>query len=185
MAREQKAKIEYRKGGEKVKLTDKPTDVAFVFANGEAASFTIRDLSNEIRAIATVRGLAEKVRDTYAGAETVDEAYDLCTDMIGRLQEGEWMSAREGGGPRMTMLLSAIKEVKEAAGLPFDLEESRAKYVATEEDTDEVRKAKTEARKSAAANPKVAAVLERLKAEAAAKRAEKAAPATATDDAAL
>ena len=188
MAREQKAKIEYRNAnGEKVKVTEKPSSIVFVFANKEQALIDVAALRKEqkdVCQVALIRGLAEKVRDTYAGAETVEEAFDLATDMIGRLEEGEWMSAREGGGPRMTMLLAAIKEVLERHGRTFDLEASRAKYVATDEDSDEVKKAKAEARRNAAANAEVAVVLERLKSEAAARRVAKA-PTTATETDAL
>lgn len=185
MAREQKAKIEYRKGGEKVKVTDGPTDIVFSFANGETCSLELKALPKAIRDVAMVRGVAEKVRDTYAGAESVGDAYELASDMIGRLMENEWLSAREGGGPRMTMLLTAIEEVKTKAGLTFDFEASRAKYVATDEDTDEEKAAKAKARASASANPEVAAVLERLKQEAAARRAAKAVPTEAIDTASL
>lgn len=186
MAREQKAKIEYRAAnGEAIKATEKPADIVFKFANGQELAVNVKSLPKDIVQTAAIRGVAEKIRDTYAGAETVGQAHELAEDMIGRLVEGEWMSAREGGGPRMTMLLQAIKEVKEQNKLPFDLEESRAKYVGSDDDTDEEKKAKAEARKAAAANPQVAAVLERLKAEAAARRAEKQAPAEALDTQAL
>lgn len=187
MAREQKAKIEYVSDkGEKCRVTDKVVAIAFKF-NGvsEPIVVDLSKLPKDIMRAAAVRGVAEKIRDTYAGSDTVVKAYEVASDMLGRMMEGNWLSERDGGGPRMTMLLSAIKEVREGAGLTFDLDASHAKYVNGDDDTDEQKKMKAELRRNAAANTEVARVLERMKAEAAARRAEKADPATVIDVGAL
>jgi len=174
MARVAKAKIRYADAnGNECKITDKVDQINFDFSNGATVRVDLAAVPKPMRAIATVRGLAEKIRDTYAGSETVEDAFAEAEDMLGRLMDGEWMSAREGGGPRMTMLLTAIAEVKAAHGAPFDLEEARARYLNTAEDDDATREAKLGRRKAAAANSEVAAVLDRLRAEAAAKRADK------------
>ena len=175
MARVAKAKIHYFDAkGTAVKITDNPAAIVFGFADGgDNVVIDVNALPPEIRAIAMVRGLAEKVRDTYAGSETVGDAREAAEDMIGRLADGEWLSAREGGRPRMSMLLIAIQEVKVAHGAPFDLDAARAKYLNSAEDTDETRAAKLVARKAAAANSEVAIILDRLRAEAAARRADK------------
>lgn len=189
MAREQKAKISYVDAkGEKATLNGDKKIAGIVFSFKDVEKPLVFDVEQfakqhkDIYHVAAVRGLAEKVRDTYAGSDSVTDAMETAEDMIGRLNEGEWLSAREGGGPRMTMLLGAIAEVK---GDAFNLDESRAKYVVDKDDDDETKKAKREMSRRAAANPDVARVLERLKAEAAAKRAEKTSSVEAIDTAAL
>lgn len=63
---------------------------------------------------AAVRGLAEKIRDEYAGAESSDDAMDEARGMIERLVGGEWYGTREGGGPALSTFIEAVKATKAA-----------------------------------------------------------------------
>lgn len=78
---------------------------------------------------ATVRGVAEKIRDDYAGADSAEEAYGWAKELVERLYGDEWFGEREGGGPSISLFVEAVKMVKEANGLPFDEAATREKFV--------------------------------------------------------
>lgn len=126
--RQAKAKIAYLNDSGECKLTDGPNAIRFDFANGRELILNAGDVPTDTCQVAMVRGLAEKVRDTYAGSQTVDEAYDDASAMIEKLLAGEWLSEREGGGPGIGLFMEALQRVKEGAGLVFDIEAAKARY---------------------------------------------------------
>lgn len=173
--RNSKAKVGYLNSkGEKALITDKVASVVFSFAHGTEMQVNLSELPKDIIAAAATRGIAEKIRDTYAGSATSQDAEESAKDIVAQLMEGEWASAREGGtGVRSTMLLAAMQEAFEVKGMAFDAAAQRAKLYQTDDDTDETKAAKATLRSQVAKVPEVATVLDRLRAEAAAKRAAK------------
>lgn len=166
MAREKKANIVYLQGGTEQKRVGSDVDgIRFDFANGKALTISLADLPREIIAIAATRGIAEKVRDTFAGSESVGDAMEEAESIVERLLAGEWLAEREAAGPRPSMVVDAIIAAFADAGKTVARDAVMAKYTG---------KGTEEARKTALKNPQVKAHFERLRAEAAAKRAEEA-----------
>lgn len=144
-----------------------PTGVQFKFVNGQVLSINLPDLDQEMIANLACHGAGQKVGDAYAGCKgNVDDAIESASAVIERLLSGDWAAEREAAGPSPNMVAEAVIAAKTAAGIAFDVEATRTKYVG--KDT-------AEARKRALENVDVKAHYERLRAEAAAKRAADAA----------
>lgn len=135
---------------------------------GENVSLDVTTLPGEIRAKNEAHGAKQKIADSYAGAkQAVEEgdypdaatyAREMVALAIKKLQDGDWTS-REPGQARVTDLAVALAE---ATG--FTVEEAQERIAdASKEEKASLRK-----------HPQVAAVLARIKAERAAKNAEKA-----------
>lgn len=71
--------------------------LTFAFANGETRTLDAMTLDQSIRDRAIVHGLEQKIRDSYAGAKTPDEALGLADKVLDTLRGGEWSAKREGG----------------------------------------------------------------------------------------
>ena len=149
------------------------TGLTFAFSNGERLTLNFADVPSTVRHCAMARGFAEDIGNTYAGAKgDADAAYDDAKARIEILMGGEWYTHATGGaGPAPSLILSAIE----------------AMVVANGEAVDEARRAKwremvgsKEGREKALANPKVKSHFERMKAERAIERADKAAKAAET-----
>lgn len=171
-----KAKIVYlNEAGEEVKITAGGiAAIRYDFADNRQLTLDLSKIGPNVWAIAGVRGVAEKTRDEYAGADDVDEAYEWAKDMIERLYGDEWMGAREGGGPSISWFIEAVKSVKAARaaelGNEYDPEgddaDLRAKYVG---------KDKAKARNNAlAGNAALRAKYDAMLADAAEKKAARA-----------
>ena len=149
--------------------------VTILFEDGTEARHTLGDLSPEIVTQLALHGLSQKLGDSYSGAEAavadgeapskVDYAKGTVTRVWASLISGEWSAKREGsGGGSITMLARAIAEA-----LGVEPTEAQAKLDSMDKET----KAKIRA------VPKVALALAKLKAEQAARAAEKAQAAAA------
>jgi len=104
--------------------------IQFRFADGLGTlDVDLAKVGQSVLNTAMVRGVAEKIRDDYAGADSADEAMKWAKDIVERLYSDEWYGEREGGGPSISLFVEAVKAVKAKAGLPFDEEATRAKYV--------------------------------------------------------
>lgn len=171
--RNRKATIEYLNGdGAETKLT--AGDVAalqFKFEGGEDRILAIGDLSDFVRTTAMVRGIAEKVRDSYAGAKSPQEALEWADSVIEYLMAGEWSERKEGVGPSLSLFVQAVQAVKSATaakrGTSYDaaadLPALREKYIG---------KDKAKVRETAlAGNAALRAALDALEADAAEARA--------------
>ena len=71
--------------------------LTFDFANGETRTLDAMTLDQSIRDRAVVHGLEQKIRDSYAGAKTPDEALGMADKVLDTLRGGEWSAKREGG----------------------------------------------------------------------------------------
>ena len=120
----------------------------------EPLGLSLNDLPEEIVTHLALHGLSQKGGDSYAGK--ADEAPQHVAAIFDQLKEGNWTSRASGsGGPRVTQLATAISTV-----LGIELNEVVEKLAGME----------AEQRKAISNEPKVAAELARIKAEAAAKR---------------
>lgn len=174
--RGKKATIVYLNGdGAETKLT--AGDVAaifFKFADGDDRTVALNDLDNYVRGVATVRGIAEKIRDTYADTDSVEEAKEEADTAIEFLLAGEWSAERKAAGPKLSWFIEAVKEVKVATarerGITYDpaADETdlRARYVG--KDKSAVRT------KALEGNASLRAAYERMLARAAQEKAAKA-----------
>ena len=72
--------------------------VGFNFTDGRNLSLDVNTLSQEMRNRLATHGASQKIGDTYAGAESVAEAYLSASAMIEQLKSGKWAGERTGGG---------------------------------------------------------------------------------------
>ena len=112
------------------------TVATFDFSNGTALTLDIKDVVDNIRTQLAGHGVLQKVGDSYAGAETVEEAIAAAQRVIEQLLAGEWRQAREGGGaPRVTMLAEALSRVMKARNRDVSIEEAREVIADMDDDT--------------------------------------------------
>ena len=154
----------------RLKIAKKVTDltarkVDIEFTNDHVVTMTLKSLEKDIVTNLALHGLSQKLGDSYAGAESVDEAIERCTTIAERLQQGEWIKPRESAGPRPSMVVDAVVAALVANGEEVD--DTRRAAIA------EKTKGK-EGRERALANPAIRAQYETIRATRAAKRAAKA-----------
>lgn len=140
------------------------TELQIRFENNQVVKLKLSAFPQNVRDALAWHGLAQKVGDSYAGkGDNLDDAFDAAMAVVERLEAGEWMKAREGGGPRISQLLEATMAAFQKAG----------RTDVTEDQVKEAFKSK-DAREKAAKDPRIAAELARVRAEAAQKRYEEA-----------
>lgn len=159
-------------------------ELGWKFANGTILSLKLSDIypnytdmQSDAAKMAFGRGLFEKVRDTYAGASTVDEAMELAEATIELLRSGEWYAERGPVGPR----LSDLREVVDA----IRVEQGKAPYSDDEFKLEYTGKAGSEKRERVRKHPKVAAMLAAIAERKAAERRAKADQAAAASTEAI
>lgn len=133
---------------------------SIVFADGTSHEVALESLPQEIQLNLALHGLSQKLGDSYASVKgNVAAAKEKFEATLKQLLAGEWAAKREGeGGSKVTELAEAIARIK---GVP----------VATANAA--VGKASDDQIKGWKANAKVKAVIAEIRAEKAAKRAEK------------
>lgn len=126
---------------------------------GEIQTFVPGDLSAEVMASAMLHGLKQKLVDAAAisrdpsngRAATIETKYNAVKEVFDRLIAGQWNKQREGGTATGGLLLAAL---------------IRAYPAKTEEQLRAFLSGKTDAEKAALRkNPKIAAIIEEIKAE--------------------
>ena len=130
------------------------------FINGKSLVVDAANLSQDILTAATMHGLKQKLvdaaaisRDPETGrAATIETKYDAIKEVLERLLSGEWNKRREGGGSTGGLLKRALVEM-------YDGRKSAEEIQAYLDGKDD--KAKAALRK----NPKVATIIDRLRAE--------------------
>lgn len=122
------------------------------FRNGETRLFTIPEqLTNNF----ALHGAEQKLGDSTAGLESVDDMVLAVDDLIEQLYNGEWSARRESSGMAGASVL--LRAMVEFTGKPVDSIKA-------------VLKEMTAAEKNALrASPKIKPIIERLEAEKAAK----------------
>jgi len=145
----------------------------FSFANDESHDVKLSDFPQNVLDACAWHGLSQKLGDSYASAKTPEDAVESFETLYERLTGGEWVKAREGGGPRPSMVVDAIVAALVDAGEEVD--DTRRAGI--------VEKVKTkEGRAAALANPAIKAQYEAVRAEAAKAKAKAAKDAAKTSE---
>jgi len=127
----------------------------FVFAHGATLSVSLSDFTSEIRHRLAIHGLEQKIRDSYAGASSPDEAYGFASKVLDALKSGQW-SVRGSAEPRQDsaeLLAQAVVAAAAAAGRTLDLDAVKARIKGLDKST--LAKLRSD--------PRVAAELARLR----------------------
>ena len=104
----------------KVQWSEAEDALVFTFANGNQTEIAVRDVPEGLHAALLLHGLEQKLRDSYAGAKSPDEAYTAYTATRDTLLAGEWGKRREGAGPAQPALtVEAVMLMAETLGKPF------------------------------------------------------------------
>ena len=133
-------------------IEDGVVAVRLDFRNGETRTWIIPE---ELKDRCAGHGAEQKLGDETAGVDDVDDMVLAVDELIGRLDKGEWLTKREGGGMAGTSIL--LRALMEFSGR-------------TAEQVKAFLTGKSQAEKLALRNsPKVKPIVERLEAEKAAK----------------
>ena len=85
--------------------------VLFTFANGQALTFDPVKVSDAIATDLILHGASQKIGDSFAGSESVDEAYEEASEVLEQLYAGQWKAARAAGEPRTGLLVEALARI--------------------------------------------------------------------------
>ena len=146
-------------------VNDETRSVVIAFSNGESITQGLDTLPKDIQNRLALHGLSQKLGDSYASIKDVGDSVEACRTIQERLNLGDWVKAREGAGPRPTMVVDAVVAALIADGQDVS-DDRKAKIVKVLADKDE--------RKAALADPVIKAQYETIRAAAAAKRAKEA-----------
>ena len=130
------------------------------FANGKAINLHLSELTHAILAMATLHGLKQKLVDAAAisrnpetgRSATVEDKYQAVMTVYERLMAGDWNAPREGGGNAGGLLFKALCRI-----YTTKTPESLREWLAGKSDKEQA---------ALRANPKVAAVIADIQAEA-------------------
>lgn len=147
---------------ESVKVDMCHTILTLEFANGNTLEMDTRKLAPSVISHALAHGLKQKLVDAAAisrdpangRAADINVKYHAVNEVFQRLMTGDWNKRREGGGNTGGLLFRALCEMYEGRKTPEQIKQFL---------TDKSDKDKAALRK----NPKVAEIIERLRAEAA------------------
>lgn len=71
--------------------------VRFQFADGRILDCDLRDLTEDMIFQLAKHGAAQKIGDSYAGAESIEQAYCNANEVYGNLMNGLWTTRATGG----------------------------------------------------------------------------------------
>ncbi len=133
--------------------------LSLTFSNGEVLTLNTDNLSGEIQHAAMMHGLKQKLVDAAAisrdpsngRAATIETKYNAVKEVFDRLLAGQWNKQREGGIATGGLLFAALVRM-----YPAKSEEQLRSFLAGKSDAEKAALRK---------NPKVAALIEEIKAE--------------------
>lgn len=115
----------------KVNWSEDERALTFHFSNDDLHIIDIANIPEGLHAALTLHGLEQKLRDSYAGAKTVDEAIAAFTATADTLRSGEWGKRREGAGPSQPALtVETVMLMAETKGKPFADAETAKVWIA-------------------------------------------------------
>lgn len=84
----------------------------FDFRNGKSVQFS---MPHSLVARFAAHGMEQKIGDSIAGEKDLDDAVEAMTDLVKRLESGEWTAARQAGSfSGSSILIRALFELKGA-----------------------------------------------------------------------
>lgn len=87
--------------------------VQFSFTDGRVLELPLGNLSTEMIDRLALHGIAQKIGDSYAGAETLDEAFAAASTVVANLEAGIWATKSSRGG-------IWVEAIQRAAGCEFE-----------------------------------------------------------------
>ena len=133
--------------------------VTVKFSDERTVSLSITDLNGVTAKRSALHGMSQKLGDSFAGADTVDEAYDACAATAQNLRDGNW-ATRGVGGTGTSILVEALFEATKHEGRTLE----QCQELMAEMSDDQ--------KKGLRAVPQIKAHMDRITAERATKRAE-------------
>lgn len=114
----------------KANVTTNGNVLTFTFASGNTMNVDYDKLTDAMKVRSGLHGLEQKFRDSYAGAESADEAYGMAQKVMDHVfdpTEPKWNSGREGGPSEdsLDLLAQAIVIASEAKGKTRKLDNIR------------------------------------------------------------
>lgn len=109
------------------KTVDNET-VTIEFVNDATLSVALTELPKDILTRLACHGLSQKLGDSYAGAESAEDAHIAASRVAEELKAGNWTSARASGtgAIRTTLLAEALARVaSKATGSEVTIEDAR------------------------------------------------------------
>lgn len=137
-------------------VDDATGKIRFAFSDGRELVADASAIPEAVSGRLMLHGLSQKVGDSYAGAESVDEAYESARETIEQLVAGTW-TTRTAGEPRIGLVVEALARV---AGQT--VEKAKAVYEKLDDD----------GKKAIRAHKGVKAAMDAIRAERSAKAAE-------------
>jgi hypothetical protein len=124
----------------KATVTLDGTVLTFTFGGTNVRKADATQLTPDLYKRAALHGLEQKLRDTYAGAKTSDEAlamFEKTTEHLFRAVEPSWTAGRDSGPSEdsLDMLAEAIVNAAAKTPNPKDLTSVRAKLEAADKAT--------------------------------------------------
>lgn len=144
------------------------TVLQFAFENGEKIAVNPNDFPEEMRVAFMFFGVSEKLGNAYASSKDADDAWEKFESLREQIMAGNWVSERESAGPRISLMIKAIVAAKLAQGVTVTEADVAAKYAALDKD----------GKAQVAKDPFINAEYQKLRAQEAMARAQKAADAT-------
>lgn len=96
--------------------------VKFRFMNGEVLDCNIDNLPDDIKRKLLIHGISQKVGDTYAGAETLDDAIAGAKETWKMLTQGDWTTGRAATGGLWVDAIAKAANLDRETALSFWLE---------------------------------------------------------------
>lgn len=125
--------------------------VEFAFVNGETISATVDMLPDEIVKRLAVHGLSQKVGDSYASAETIEEAISSANAVINNLTNNVWATKSIRGGKIVEALVAFSKKPYDECLSVYTKMDDKAKKALRSHPSIKVELAKIEAKRAEAA----------------------------------
>ena len=136
-----------------ITTTTQDSELTIALDNGKTIKVDINDLTPAMINTVALHGLKQKIVDAAAGLGTTTEKYNAMREVADRIIAGEWNKRGEGSAAPTGLLLKAL--VRLYPSKPVD---ALKEYIAGKDKTEQAALRK---------NPKIAAMIETIKAESA------------------
>ena len=118
-----------------VNVDEAAGSVNFAFTNGTTVAVGIQDLPAGVQSYAALHGINQKLRDSYAGAESVTEALESFNKTLAALKSDKWSTRGEGDGQPVGQRAEAVRRyIESKTGQPCSIEQAQAKLASLADD---------------------------------------------------
>lgn len=124
--------------------------VTFAFVNGETVTANIEDLPEDMVKRLAIHGLSQKVGDSYASAETIEEAISSANAVLNNLASNVWATKSVRGGKIVEALVAFSGKPYEECLTVYAKMDDKAKAVLRKHPSIKMELAKIEAKRAEA-----------------------------------